>query len=185
VLRHGLHQKTDVTFDTRAIFQSYSLPIFLTVIPNSLGNAYIPLLSPWFSPTVIGYYGFALTFFSGIYLLLQSLYQMMLSRAAGTDRSQQVPLLRRTLKAYAGIAVVGAIGVIATARPIMNLVNADYLPGIGIFRWFLVAALALGFLVVLSGYWSGRGRIKPALMALVGYSGLLLTISYVLLTLTA
>lgn len=189
VLRHKIIQRNAVRFDTRPILLRYSLPIFLTVIPNSLGNAYIPLLSPFFSRTLIGYYGFAFTFYSGIYLLIQSLYQLMITRSAGVQTKQRTgmhtSLLRRTFIFYAGLSLVSIVGILLLSRPIIGLINPTYAGGLDIFRGFLSAAFALGFLVVLSGYWSGVGKIKKALGALVVYNILLFTVSYILLSASA
>lgn len=186
VIRSGLLTQNHVLIDAKSIFKKYALPIFLTVIPNSLSNAYIPLLSLFFSRTLIAYYGLTITFYSGIYLLTQALYQMMLARSAavGSDRTSQRHLLRRTFIFYGFTAIVGIAGVLLFSRPLISGVNQAYLDGVTIFRGFLITALILGFFVVLSGYWSGLGKIKKAIGSLVIYNILLFGVSYFLLAIS-
>ena len=72
----GLFRKVE-RFDIMSVLRRYSLPMYGMYLLNMFNVVIIPVLSLFFAPVLIGYYGFAWTFYAGILLIPAALSRVL------------------------------------------------------------------------------------------------------------
>ena len=179
--RHELKKHKTQSFDIRPIFWSYSIPMFLMIIPNFLALAIIPILSLFYSQTIVGYYGFAMIFYNGIILFPNALYQVLLPQMSQMhgrkehDSAKQI--LRKSMEVYAAIAVVGIVAVLLFSEPLIQLLAPKYLPGLLVFQSINILCFLLGFFRILQSYYSAVNKIKEVALVITLQTILIFVVS--------
>src|SRR4030042_2601324 len=94
---------------------SYGLPSYFSSIPSYLFFAIIPLLSLFFKQTEIGYYSFALSFYSVAMIVPIGISQILfpkISSYSENDNRKAVITLKKTLLIYGLVSISEIIGVL-------------------------------------------------------------------------
>ena len=135
--------------------------IYLLNVSNLL---IIPVLSLFFAQELIGYYGFAWIFYSGIMLIPMALAQVLFPKVSemGAKAKDAKSVLKGVLCAYSLVVFIG-IGVIQLfSAHIITFVSYEYLSGLLIFKCLNCAGLLLGYLLIYANYLSAKSEIKKA-----------------------
>ncbi len=164
ILQRKLMQKNTAGLDIRRIFGTYSVPMWGMYLLNSSNLLIIPLLSLFFAQKLIGYYGFAWIFYSGIMLIPMAFAQVLFPKVSElTAKKKNVKIaLAGALSAYTLIVIAGLFALHLYSAQIIALVSAQYLPGLLIFKWINSAGLFLGYLFIYANYLSAKHQIKKA-----------------------
>ncbi len=164
LLRRRFLQRNTAGLDIRRIFGTYSVPMWGMYLLNSSNLLIIPLLSLFFAQKLIGYYGFAWIFYSGIMLVPMAFAQVLFPKVSELDSKKKdvKKALRSALVAYSLIAIAGIFTIHSYSTEIIALISSEYLPGLLIFKWLNSAGLLLGYLLIYANYLSAKHEIKKA-----------------------
>ncbi len=150
--------------DIKKIFQSYSIPIHLMIIPNSISLAIIPILSLFFAQKLIGYYAFAWTFYSGVLMIPAALSAVMFPKISELhgkkDFLKAKSILKKIFVVYTPIALIGIVGTVIAAEYAVSIIASSYLPGLTIFKALLIFGFLSGYIQIYRSYLTATGRIK-------------------------
>jgi O-antigen/teichoic acid export membrane protein len=175
-----------VKTDYRKVFMSFTLPIYPVEVVMNMFNVIIPLLSLFFSQTLIGYYSFAFMFYFVAQMIPMSLAQVLfpkISELNGQGRHVHAKeILRKSFTYYGAIAAVGIILTLLLSDWFVGTIASQYISSITLFKTILSLSFIFGFNVIYSNYLKGIGKIRTyALLSLV-QNILLIAISFVLLS---
>ena len=177
----GLFRKVE-RFDIMSVLRRYSLPMYGMYLLNMFNVVIIPVLSLFFAPVLIGYYGFAWTFYAGILLIPAALSRVLfpkISELIGrNDLRGAQNILKKIFLYYSIIVLVGIVGVLFLSEFVVMSVAPMYLPGLFIFKVLNITGLLLGYLFILNGYYNGTGQVKKSILSMVIYNVLLLIVSF-------
>ncbi len=164
ILHRRFLQRNTAGLDIRRIFRTYSVPMWSMYLLNSSNLLIIPLLSLFFAQKLIGYYGFAWIFYSGIMLIPMAFAQVLfpkISELNGKKKNVKKVLIG-VLSAYTLAVIVGIIIIHLYSVQIIALISVEYLPGLLVFKWLNCAGLILGYLFIYANYLSAKHEIKKA-----------------------
>lgn len=178
-----------VLFNTKRIFLSYSLPMYLIAIPSYITVAIVPILSLFFDQTLIGYYAFCLSFYVAVVTISSSIGQVLFPKIselnAIKDFKKAKSKLKRALAIYAPIVLLGIIITLLFSKAIVNILAPIYLPSLLIFKSLLVLGLFLGFFALYGVYLSALKRLKRAAVIVLAGNLLLLIVSFIVMDITS
>ena len=181
MLKEKFLHKNGVKLEIKQIFRNYSIPMWGMYLLNMSNTMIIPILSLFFAQKLIGYYGFAWTFYSGIVLIPMALSQVLFPKISEMNGKKDFKNAKSTLikvfAIYTPIVITGIIGILLFSRNIINLIAPEYLSGLFVFKVLNVTGLLLGYLFILNNYYNGRGKIKKSVLTMVLYNLLLLMVS--------
>ena len=180
----GLLKKVD-GFDIKPILKKYSFPMWGMYALTMSNIAIIPVLSLFFAPVLIGYYGFAWTFYSGLLLIPIAFSQVLFPKIAqlqGDGNLEEAGNeLKKAFLLYTPVVVVGIGGTLLFSNTIVSLIAPAYVSGLIIFKVLNIAGLVLGYLWILSSYYGGFGKVKKSVLVIGLYNLLLLGVSFVIM----
>ena len=164
ILQRKLMQKNTAGLDIRRIFGTYSVPMWGMYLLNSSNLLIIPLLSLFFAQKLIGYYGFAWIFYSGIMLVPMALAQVLFPKVSELDSKKKnvKSALVGVLVSYTFVVIVSILIIGLYSSEIIALISSEYLPGLLIFKLLNSAGLLLGYLLIYANYLSAKHEIKKA-----------------------
>ncbi|MCK5176818.1 MAG: oligosaccharide flippase family protein [Candidatus Aenigmarchaeota archaeon] len=184
MLDKGLLKKVD-RFDIKPILKKYSFPMWGMYALTMSNTAIIPVLSLFFTPVLIGYYGLSWTFYSGLLLIPIAFSQVLFPKIAQLQGDGNIEEVGKELKKafllYTPVVIVGICGTLLFSHTILSLIAPAYLAGLKIFKVLNIAGLVLGYLWILSSYYGGLGKVKKSVLVIGLYNLLLLGVSFVIL----
>ncbi|MFH1432771.1 MAG: oligosaccharide flippase family protein [archaeon] len=183
ISKRRLFSKNSLSLDIGPIFRSYALPMQMMMILNTSSLAVIPVLSLFFAQKLIGYYGFAWTFYSGIMLVPITFSQVLFPKVSELKANNKATRssIVSILAVYTLIVLTGVTAIHLFSPEIISLVSAAYLPGLHIFRWLNIAGLLLGYLFIYANYLSAKGSIRSASIVFFVMNMALFAVSFALL----
>ncbi len=171
------------SFDTRPILYSYSLPMYSLILPNLLGTALVPLLSLFFSKTLIGLFAFGMIFYNGSILIPQAFNQVLLPNLSKTKTSiEQTHKLRQTLLQYTLLIIPAIFATILFMPFFIQLVSPDYTSGTLLVTSLVILSLVLGYFSILSTYYTALGNAKTNWIVTIVKNSILFIAAFLLLT---
>ncbi len=163
------------------IFASYSIPIYLISIPAAVNMAAIPAMSALFSPSAVGHYSLAWTFYSGINLIPSAISWAIFPAVSKMSGNNQLPQARATrnkaLLYYLPLALAGVAGAVLFSPAILAAVGPKYLAGAGIFRALVSLGFVSGLLVIYKMYFAATAQLKKATIVTLVNTVLLYAVS--------
>lgn len=158
-------------------------PMLAQVLPLLLGFGAVQFLftadtlfvKAFFPPDETGYYGGAGTLARALLWAVQPLTQVMFPKLVQSSaRKEKSNLMTQVLLCTLGIAVAGALGLIALRHPLIRLVFKPEFESVGaaVLPWYAAAIVPLALANVLANAVLARGefRVVPALVGLgLGY----------------
>ncbi len=176
-----LHRNT-TKLEISPIFKAYAIPMYGMYILNMSSLLIIPLLSLFFTQKLIGYYGFAWTFYSGLLLIPAAFASVLIPRISELDaegrKSESRGKLMKMFALYTLIVVAGTVGVLTFSETIILLIASAYIESLLMFKVILITGLLLGYLRIWIGYATGRGNVKRVAQITFLMNTLLFVISF-------
>ena len=173
-------------FDVKKLFWKFSIPIYITNIPNVLFSFVIPFLNLFFSPLLVGYYSFAFIFYSASLLIPRSISYVVFPKVSELDgvnkHRDAKEILKKSFIPYSFVFLVGLLLIFSASDWLFGSFFTEYLPSIMIFKVLSVTGLGFGFLTIYVNYLQGLGRIKMIFLVALIQNLSLLFISFYLLS---
>ena len=145
----------------------------------------IPVLSLFFAPVLIGYYGFAWIFYSGILLIPMAFSQVLFPKISELNGNRDFELAKAELKKvflfYTPVVVVGVVGVLLFSEIVVGLIAPAYLPGLVVFKVLNVSGLILGYLWIYRTYLSAISNMKKYTLWVIIQNISLFIISFIIM----
>ena len=171
--------------NVKKIFFSYSLPIYLMIIPEFLGTAIIPVLSLFFSQKLIGYYSFAWIFYMGVLLIPNALSSVLFPKVSELNGKNNLKkakgILKKIFIIYTPIVIVGIIGSLLFSSFVVKIIAPDYIPGLIIFKTLICFGLLTGYLLIYRSYLSGLAEFKKLTLTVIVQTVALLIVSFIVM----
>jgi len=169
--------------DFKKILLGYGLPMQVEQTLRGAELAVIPLWSLFFAPAEIGALAFAMVFYRTVMSVIASINSVLLPRFArmSSEVAAARAALRQALGLYTAVAVPGSALALLSAARIITVIDGAYLPAVAIFRILVVYGLASGYVMIVGGYFTGLGRVRPAILATALQQGGLFLASYLAL----
>ena len=187
LIHKKLFHKNGVHLNIMPIIKRYSTPMYGMFLLNMSGNLIIPLLSLFFAQKLIGFYGFAWTFYSGVILIPMALSLVLMPKVSELDaegkNSESKGKLVKLLVLYTLVVIAGIIGILGFSETIILLISSAYIESVLMFKIILITGLLLGYLRIGIGYATGCGDVKKVVHLTLLMNGLLFIISYGVMTL--
>ncbi len=166
--KYNFFKQTKPEFKARAIFSSYSIRVFISSLPTVATNGFVAFFSPFFPSASIGYYGFAFTFYAGITLIQNSLFNVILPKvsqlvAQGKKEAARKAAISACI-AYLAIAAIGIAGTILFADTVIGLIAKAYAPGARLFKILISSGMLLGVAGVYSAYYAATSQSKKLII---------------------
>ena len=163
IFKEKFFHKNGVSVGIKEIFRNYSIPMEGMHLLNMSYLLIIPLLSLFFAQRLIGYYGFAWTFYSGIILIPMAFASVLIPKVSELDVEGKINESRETLiklfVIYTLIIVVGITSILVFSENMISLISLEYIESLLMFKIILITGLLLGYLRIWIGYTTGRGDI--------------------------
>jgi O-antigen/teichoic acid export membrane protein len=169
VVRHSLahrllHPAPGSAVNVIPLWLGYGLPVFTLSLANFLQPGMVSLLSPWFSPRLIGFFALAYTFYGAVMLLPSAITTVLQPRVAelraGAEPWRAGKTLRRMLFAYGLTALAGVALTWLLADPLLARFLPAYLEGSLIVKGIVTLAFLLGSVSIYQGYLVVQGRTR-------------------------
>lgn len=174
-----------IGLNVKKIFFSYSLPIYLMIIPEFLGAGMIPILSLFFSQKLIGYYSFAWIFYMGVLLIPSALSSVLFPKFSELNGKNNLKraksILNKVFIIYTPIVIVGIIGSLLFSSFVVKVIAPDYLPGLLVFKTLICFGLLAGYLLVYRSYLSGLAEFKKLTLTVIVQNVVLLIVSFIVM----
>ncbi|MBL7170079.1 MAG: oligosaccharide flippase family protein [Candidatus Aenigmarchaeota archaeon] len=178
-------KKMDGIFDIKKIFFKFSLPMYVFSLPNSLGNAIVPILSIFFSMEMIGQYSFSFLFYVAGLVIPGTLSSVLLPTISRLNVQKNNKRIKETLLkvflVYTIIVIGGISGTLLLGETIISIIAPQYLPGLLFFKVLVSLGLLVGYLVIYQSYLTAKEKVKQVALMVVIQNLLLFIISFILL----
>jgi len=172
-------------FNIKKIFWKFSIPMYLINIPTALFNFIIPLLSLFFSQLLIGYYSFALIFYSATLLISTAISTVLFPKVSELNGLKKYDVAKKILKKvfllYILIVFIGIILVVLISDWLFVSFFESYLPSLFMFKALVIFGLFFGLNTIYTNYLKGLGKVKKFALFTLIQNILLIIISFVLL----
>lgn len=164
ILKKRFLSRSGAKLDVSQIVRKYSFPMYGMGLLNMSSVLIIPVLSLFFPQKLIGYFGFAWIFYSGIMLIPAAFAQVLFPKVSEFEAKKldAKTYIASVFGAYTFIAVIGVLAMYFFSSHIISFVSIDYLPGLLIFKWLTVAGFVLGYLLIYANYLNAKQEIKKA-----------------------
>ncbi|MEA3342901.1 MAG: oligosaccharide flippase family protein [archaeon] len=165
--KNFLHKK-NTQLNMAPIFKTYALPMWGVYLLNMSSLLIIPILSLFFAQRLIGYYGFAWTFYSGVILIPIALSQVLFPKVCelhGSKKFNQAKAeLKKVFVLYTPIAIAGIAGTLMFSEYVIALIAPAYLPGLFIFKALVCFCFPSGYLQIYRTYLSAKTDVKGVII---------------------
>jgi len=172
--------------DMRKIFFGFSLPVYPIDLSTNLFNAIIPFLSLFFLPQAMSYYSFAFMFYFMAVLIPNSLSMVLFPKVSELNGLKKYghakSILRKSLKYYFPVAVVGIILTFLLSDLFIAFVKADFSPSSLMFKAIVSLGFVFGFNVIYANYLKGLGKVKMYAILTLAQNFILIAVSFILVS---
>lgn len=172
-------------FDVKKIFWKFSIPIYLISIPTALTSIIVPLLSLFFSQTIIGDFSFAFIFYSATLLIPGALATIIFPKVSelnGLKRQFDAKnLLKKAFVLYSLVVFIGILFVLLFSDWFILLFK-NYLTSLLMFKVLVTLGLAFGYNTIYCNYLQGVGKIKKYALFVLAQNILLILVSFIMLS---
>lgn len=172
--------------DMKKIFFKFSLPVYPIELSANFFSVIVPLLSLFFSQTLIGYYSFAFMFYYITTIIPNSLSTVLFPKVSelnGLKRHADAKIiLRKAFLYYSLFAIAGLIFVFLFSEWFISLISSDYLPSLLMFKVIVALGFIFGYNVIYSNYLKGLGKVKRFALFTLTQNILLIVASFLLLS---
>ena len=187
-LRFFLKKKlsTKKKFDVKRIFKTFSLPLHVVYIINSIYFVIVPILSVFFSQEAIGYFSFAFLFYFATMLIPNALSFVVMPKVSEMHGMNKLGdakrLLSRVFLMYTPIVILGVIFVLLASDLLFSMFFQNYLQSVVFFKAVVIMGFLFGYNVIYTYYLQGVGRIKRFALFAIIQNIILLAVSFALLS---
>src|SRR3990167_3163782 len=147
----------------RLIF-SYGFPLYFSTLPSYAFLGIIPFLSLFFDQNKVGYYSFALSFYTVAMIVPVSISQILLPRVASLSPKHALETLKNTLFLYLFIAAMEILFVYFLAKSIISLISPNFIPAANLVIILVTMATTLGFGTLLISYFTAKKKLGLVLV---------------------
>lgn len=183
-INKGILDETE-EIDVKKIFSDYSLPMYILYFPSLLSAAAIPILSLFFSQTIIGYYSFAMIFFNGIILIPSSLSDFLFPKISGLTGKENKKTadehLKRVLFLYSIVVIPGIIATVFFSDIFIKMIASSYVPSLLAFKTLVSLGLLSGYLLIYGSYLQGLAKLKDFAVITIIHNVVFLAVSFFVL----
>ena len=187
-LRYLFHEhafSSTIHFNLHKIIWKFSMPMYGLWIIFSLVSVAVPFFSLFFSQLLIGYYSYALMFYTASLLIPTAISYVVLPRVSELISLKKMKIakeiLTRALKLYTPLVAIGIVTVLLASEFFILKISPEYFPSLTLFRSVIIFGLLSGCLLILSFYLQGKGKVKETALIILSQTILLFLISFILL----
>lgn len=173
--------KAPIRFDLKKIIWSFSIPMYILGIVFSLSSLAPPIFSLFFTQETIGYYAYALMFYTASLLLPSSISFIILPQTSELNAMKRnkraSTLLKKAFLYYTPVVIFGSLLVLLLSKFVVGLISPNYLPSLPILKTLIIFGLFSGYGLIYSAYLVGKGNIKRTAVVMIVINILLYMIS--------
>ncbi|MFA6280885.1 MAG: oligosaccharide flippase family protein [Candidatus Omnitrophota bacterium] len=176
--KKNIRESGEDALEFKSVFLSYSIPMYLMVIPGLIGLVAIPVLSVFFNQKLIGYLSFAMIFYQAAISIPTAFSTVLFPKFSGlSNQGQELKqLVKKSILLYTPIAIFGSICCLLLSFGIISSFFPAYRDSILIFNFLVIYAFISGYLLIGRAYFSGTSRLKQlAILTFCQNIGLLIT----------
>jgi len=185
LIKNNAFEKTKIKVDFKKIFLKFSLPLYISNIPNYLGNSIVVILSIFFPMEVVGYFSFSFIFYFAALLIPMALTGIVLPRVSNLNglkkHNDAKKVLMKVFAIYTPMMILGIIGTLIFSKFILSLIAPQFLPGLIFFKVLLCFGFIIGYLVIYTSYLTAKEKMKQVAVFILLQNLVLFILSFIML----
>jgi O-antigen/teichoic acid export membrane protein len=180
LFKSGILHIDNRPYNLRKLFFGYSLSMYVISLIQSSAVFIIPILSLFFTQTYVGYFGFALIFFSGSVMFANALETIMfpeISELSKICMDRAWKKFTNVLTIYIPIACACFIFAMMTVRPFVSYISPKFIPCLPVAYALIFYGLFGSVISFLKIFYMATGQMRKSIYCSVAYNSILFIIS--------